>query len=244
VAERQVPGEVTPALAGLPPGQRVAEWHPFGLPRFARVQPVLTERPVLIVGGAVRRPAQLDWASLAYQLKPREQHADLHCVTTWTARDIGWSGYLFREVHALVAAMVAPVDARWLVLRGLDGYRCCVLLADALADDVMIATHCDGEPLPVPRGGALRLVVPAHYGYKSVKHLYAIEYRRNYVPGSAGWAEHPRGRVAREERSRFLPGWVWRPIWRAMVPKVRSAWNLNDGSHYSGPAVSTDTSGS
>ncbi len=219
-------------MSELPPGQRVSEWVPFGLPRFARCRPTVADQPVLIIGGAVRHPSQRDWGALAYRMQRRDQRSDLHCVTTWTVRDIGWGGYRFRDLHALLVDEVVPGDAGWLVLRGLDGYRACLPLSDALADDVMIATHCDGEPLPAERGGPLRFVAPAHYGYKSVKHLYGIDYRRRHVPGSAGWAEHPRGRVADEERSRYLPGWAWRPLWRATVPKVRAAWDLNDSSHH------------
>ncbi|MGH3647439.1 MAG: molybdopterin-dependent oxidoreductase [Micromonosporaceae bacterium] len=208
--------------AALPPGQRAAEWRPFGLPRFAGRRTAPPDRPVLSVSGDVRRPTQLELASLAYPLKT--QRSDLHCVTTWTARDIAWGGYLFRDVHEQLTALVEPRRPRWLVLRGMDGFRSCLRLDDALADDVLLVVRLDGASLPVERGGPVRLVAPAHYGYKSVKHLYAIEYHRDYRPGSAGWTEHPRGRVAHEERSRYLPGWIWRPLWRATVPRVTAIW--------------------
>jgi len=48
-----------------------------------------------------------------------------------------------------------------------------------------------------------------------------IELRRHYDPGVDGWRCHPRGRVDREERSRYLPGWAWRHVWRAALPKAR-----------------------
>jgi DMSO/TMAO reductase YedYZ molybdopterin-dependent catalytic subunit len=82
----------------------------------------------------------------------------------------------------------------------------------------------------VSNGAPLRMVAPAHYGYKSVKHLYAIEYRHAYDPGPAGWKAHPRGRVAQEERSRYLPGRVWRPVWRAGQPLVRRAYDRRTGT--------------
>ncbi|MGH3739467.1 MAG: molybdopterin-dependent oxidoreductase [Micromonosporaceae bacterium] len=206
----------------LPPGQHEAPWRPFGLPRFAGRRPSAPERPVLTVGGDVRRPTQVALGGLPYPLK--SQVSDLHCVTTWTTRGIAWGGYQFRDLHEHLTARVAPRDPRWLVLRGLDGFRSCLPLADALADDVLLAVRLDGAPLPVARGGPVRFVAPAHYGYKSVKHLYAIEYHRTHRPGSAGWTEHPRGRVAYEERSRYLPGWFWRPLWRAMINPTAAAW--------------------
>ncbi|WP_233600840.1 MULTISPECIES: hypothetical protein [Micromonospora] len=52
-----------------------------------------------------------------------------------------------------------------------------------------------------------------------------IEYRRDYDPGSARWAAHPRGRVAQEERSKYLPGTAWRLIWRALLPNVRHRYD-------------------
>jgi hypothetical protein len=41
---------------------------------------------------------------------------------------------------------------------------------------------------------------------------------------------HPRGRVAREERNRYLPGRVWRPVWRAGQPLVRRAYDRRAGT--------------
>jgi hypothetical protein len=55
----------------------------------------------------------------------------------------------------------------------------------------------------------------------------SIEYRRSYDPGSARWAAHPRGRVAREERSRYLPGPLWRLIWRTVLPTVRRQFSAH-----------------
>ncbi len=209
-------------MSALPPGQRVAEWRPFGLPRFAGRRPADPGPPVLAVGGEVRAATRIDLREVAYPLT--SQRSDLHCVTTWTARDLCWGGFRLRDLHDDLVARVAPRDPQWLVLKGRDGFRSCLSLADALADDVLLAVRLAGAPLPVERGGPVRLVAPAHYGYKSVKHLYAVEYHSEYRPGSAGWTEHPRGRVAYEERSRFLPGRVWRPIWRATVPKVAAVW--------------------
>jgi DMSO/TMAO reductase YedYZ molybdopterin-dependent catalytic subunit len=182
---------------------------------------------VVTVTGAVARPTQLRLDEL---LGPRDRHelrADLHCVTTWSAQDLRWEGVPFRSVHAVLAPEIGVSGkAGWVVFAGLDGYRACLRLDDALADDVLLADRLDGVPLGgvplgVDHGAPVRLVAPAHYGYKNVKHVCAIEYHRDYDPGSARWAAHPRGRVAREERSRYLPGPLWRPIWRALLPRVR-----------------------
>ncbi|MGH3727188.1 MAG: molybdopterin-dependent oxidoreductase [Micromonosporaceae bacterium] len=219
----------------LPPGQRTGEWLPFGLPRFASRRPAAPGQPVLHVGGAVRSCVDIDLAeppdpgeppcSPKEPCPPKEQRSDLHCVTTWSVQGIHWGGYRFQDLHE---RLEPEPDCRWLVLKGSDGFRSCLYLTDALAADVMVAVRLDGAPIPVERGGPIRLVAPGHYGYKSVKHLYAIEYHHAYRPGSAGWTEHPRGRVAYEERSRFLPGWAWRPLWRASIPGVKAVWRRGE----------------
>ncbi len=206
----------------LPPGQHPAAWERFGLPQFAARRVVPPVRPVVSVTGHVRRPAQLDLDELLAGLPRRQQRSDLHCVTTWSALDLSWSGVPLREVLHRLTDVVSPHPrARWLLATGLDGFAACLRLDDALADDVLLADQLDGVPLSVAHGAPVRVVAPAQYGYKSVKHLMALEYRTAYPGGSAGWKEHPRGRVAREERSRLLPGPLWRRAWAVTLPLAR-----------------------
>ncbi|WP_215543138.1 hypothetical protein [Amycolatopsis sp. CA-230715] len=47
-------------------------------------------------------------------------------------------------------------------------------------------------------------------------------------PAQVEVAEHRRGSVAREERSRVLPGWVWRRIWRLGLPGAREQYRRAD----------------
>ncbi|RFU41973.1 molybdopterin-binding oxidoreductase [Actinomadura logoneensis] len=210
----------------LPPGQvPVARHRPFGLPRFGPVVPRTDGPAVVTVTGAVRHPVQVRAADLAGLPNRTTRVADLHCVTTWSVLDLSWAGVPFRDVHAYLTERTRPWSAvRWVTFRGLDGYASTLRLDDALAPDVLLADTLDGAPLDPDVGAPLRLVAPAHYGYKNVKHVCQIEYRTAYDAGSAGWKGHPRGRVAREERSRHLPGRVWRPVWRAVLPRARAAY--------------------
>lgn len=193
----------------------------FGLPRFAGVRAALPARPVLIVSGVVRRPLQLDMADVLAAGR-REQPGDLHCVTTWSATGMVWGGVPFRAVHERLRELVElHPRCGWVTFHGLDGYRACLSLADATAEDVLLADTLHGVPLTAERGGPARLVAPQHYGYKNVRQIYAITYTRRYDPGSAGFKGHRRGRVAREERSALLPGWVWRRVWRRLVEPIR-----------------------
>jgi DMSO/TMAO reductase YedYZ molybdopterin-dependent catalytic subunit len=209
----------------LPPGQRPAEHRPFGLPRFGPVVPRPPLDAVVTVTGAVRRPGQIPVSVIAALPGHHDRLADLHCVTTWSALGLSWSGVPFAGVHAYLAErMWLRPSARWVTFTGLDGFAATLRLDDALDPSVLLADALDGASLDADQGAPLRLVAPAHYGYKSVKHVCQIEYRTTYEAGSAGWTEHPRGRVAHEERSRYLPGWVWRPLWRALLPSARTAY--------------------
>ncbi|WP_024876983.1 molybdopterin-dependent oxidoreductase [Saccharomonospora piscinae] len=210
----------------LPPGQVATTPRRFGLPQFARPRPAPPARPVVTVSGAVRRPTQLALDELLTDELRRRQRSDLHCVTTWSALGLRWEGVPFHAVHNALSEHVGiSTRARWVSVTGLDGYRACLRLDDALAEDVLLADRLDGAALPLEHGAPLRLVAPAQYGYKSVKHVCALDYRRDYDPGSARWAAHPRGRVRHEERSRYLPGPLWRVIWRAALPAVRRRYD-------------------
>jgi DMSO/TMAO reductase YedYZ molybdopterin-dependent catalytic subunit len=213
------------AAPHLPPGQVPAAHRPFGLPRFGPVVPRPSREAVVTVTGAVRNPEQIPVAALAALPGRTDRSADLHCVTTWSALGLAWSGIPFAGVHAHLAERVRPrPSARWVRFTGLDGYTATLRLDDALAPGVLLADALDGAPLDTDRGAPLRLVAPAHYGYKNVKHVCAIEYRTAYDAGSAGWKGHPRGRVAFEERSRYLPGRIWRPLWHALLPAADAAY--------------------
>jgi DMSO/TMAO reductase YedYZ molybdopterin-dependent catalytic subunit len=214
----------------LPPGQRAAPLARFGLPRFAPVLPAVPARPVVTVGGLVRHPTQLTVAELAALPSRRDLAADLHCVTTWSAVGLRWGGVPFAAVHDLLTARVRPHPrVGWVTFTGLDGYRSCLRLDDALGADVLLADTLDGAALTGAHGAPLRLVASRLYGYKSVRHVCAIDYRLRHDAGSAGWLGHPRGRVDREERSRLLPGPLWRVVWRHAQPRVRRAYRAVDG---------------
>jgi DMSO/TMAO reductase YedYZ molybdopterin-dependent catalytic subunit len=213
------PAQLSGPARALPAGQRACgEFARFGLPRFAARWPDAAPG-ILRVTGAVDQPLELLTAGLA-ALPRREQTADLHCVTTWTAVGLRWEGVLFGDFYERVVVPRARphLGCSHAVLTGLDGYRTSLPLEDLLAPGVLLADQLDGQPLPAEHGAPLRLVAPRHYGYKSVKHLTGIALRREPVPGLAGWKEHPRGRVALEERGQVLPGWAYRWLLRAVLP--------------------------
>lgn len=74
------------------------------------------DRPVLTVFGDVRHATQVDLGELLAALPRHEQRSALHCVTTWSAQDLTWSGASFRDVAEHLADMVVPHPrAGWLM---------------------------------------------------------------------------------------------------------------------------------
>jgi DMSO/TMAO reductase YedYZ molybdopterin-dependent catalytic subunit len=112
--------------------------------------------------------------------------------------------------EALIVPAARPgsgASAGNVIVSALDGMRAGLPIADALADDVLLADTMDGAPLSAEHGAPLRLVAPAHFGYKSVKHVSAIDFAStNFTRGFTAFAQHSRGRVGFEERGRWGPG--------------------------------------
>jgi DMSO/TMAO reductase YedYZ molybdopterin-dependent catalytic subunit len=155
----------------LPPGQvEVDDFPRFGLATFAFRFPTETERIEIAVDGDVEHPTRFVAADLE-PLERVEQVSDLHCVTTWTRRGLQWGGWRFRDFYEqLVEPRVRPeTRATLVVLRAQDGLAQSLPLEDALAPDVLLADHLDGERLCVAHGAPIRFGAPAHYGCKSVR---------------------------------------------------------------------------
>lgn len=212
----------------LPPGQHVIpNFDRFGLGLFAdRIAPQ-PEVLGLHVGGDVQVPLALDASHLA-ALPRVEQVSDFHCVTTWSCLGLRWRGVRFRDFYEqLVLPRARPLKgAEAVVFRAQDGYASCMALADLLADDVLLADTLDGAPLGLAHGAPLRLVAPAHYGYKNAKHLAAIEFlcdrsQFRFPKPYPALMDHPRGRVAFEERARVLPNWLIRIVYKMLAPSAR-----------------------
>ncbi|MDX6381984.1 MAG: hypothetical protein QOI57_3008 [Rubrobacteraceae bacterium] len=206
----------------LPPGQyEIDEFPRFGLGKFAKAFPKETRQVELSIRGNVEQSITVE-----HELRdlPRvDQTSDFHCVTTWTRRSLGWSGFRFADFYErIVVPRARPLrDAMFVILRCQDEYVTSLPLADILAADVLLADSLDGKPLSIKHGAPLRLVAPAHYGYKSAKHLCGVEFWRDdrgYRSASNWFMDHPRARLAPEERGRGIPGWLLRYLYRPLVP--------------------------
>jgi DMSO/TMAO reductase YedYZ molybdopterin-dependent catalytic subunit len=181
--------------------------------------PSVPTNPQVRIAGAVAHAVDVPIGDLL-KLPHEERVADFNCVTTWCVRGLRWGGVPFRTFYEdIVVTRCQPsADVRWLRIVGLDGGSAIVALEDALRDDVFLADSLDGEPLSLLHGAPVRFVSPAQYAYKSVKHLVSIEL--SVEQPALGTDEHPRARVALEERHPRHPAWSVRGPSRLIAPMI------------------------
>jgi DMSO/TMAO reductase YedYZ molybdopterin-dependent catalytic subunit len=183
------------SLSSLPPGQREIARLPVR--QVAEPPPFDGSGWSLSLTGELDRPRVFTLTDLR-ALSTVEIEADFHAAAGWSVRGLRWRGARLCDV---LAAALPRAGARF--LRASDGlrYDSSLALADALEPDVLLATGLEGDSLPVEHGGPLRLVVPARYGWKSVKWLRALELHAEERLGF--WERrgfHPRGDPWKEER--------------------------------------------
>ncbi|GAJ92588.1 sulfite oxidase-like oxidoreductase [Agrobacterium sp. SHOUNA12C] len=158
-----------PETERLPPGQHlVKNWPVLDLGEQPQVS-LSSWR--LDVRGLVETPLSLDWA--AFQaLEQSSKVSDIHCVTTWSRYDNRWEGVSTRDLLDLA---MPKAEAHYVMLTSYDGYTTNLPLADFAAEDAILATAWEDQPLTREHGGPMRLVVPHLYFWKSAKWLVRIE---------------------------------------------------------------------
>ena len=168
-ARRQLEKQMK-AEGRLPPGQSLTlKWpvlHYGSVPCFD------PERWDFRVRGLVEEPLKLTWNEFN-TLPKMAVTRDFHCVTRWSRFDNLWQGVAFREVlHRL---RLHPA-ASFVLVHAEQGFTANIPLADLDREDVLFATHHDGQPLTLDHGYPLRLVVPHLYAWKSVKWVRSLEF--------------------------------------------------------------------
>ncbi|MCU0684559.1 MAG: molybdopterin-dependent oxidoreductase [Polyangiaceae bacterium] len=160
----------------LPPGQRlITAMKPMGgepgdpNPGAFRLK----------VHGEVEKPFEVDFAALL-AMPQTELVTDVHCVTSWSAFDVAWTGVAV--AHLAKLAGVKPT-ARHVIFEAANGYTANVRLAEALAPNVLIAHKLFGKPIPRPHGPPVRGLVPDLYFWKSPKWLTGIRFSAPDRPG-------------------------------------------------------------
>ena len=161
----------------LPPGQSLTlKWpvlHYGSVPRF---DPQTWD---FRVSGLVESPLRFGWAE--FNALPKVQHtSDFHCVTRWSRFDNLWVGVAVQE---LLRRSRPKANAAYVLVHAEQGFTANVPLADLDRPEVLLATHHDGQPLPLDHGYPLRLIVPHLYAWKSVKWVRGLELLERDAPG-------------------------------------------------------------
>lgn len=190
----------------VPPGQALTNKFPV-----LHYGPVPSFNPAswnFRVWGAVEQERR--WTCEEFAQLPRQKLVmDIHCVTTWSKFDTAWEGVSVRTL--VEQGLVRPLPSAKFVLQHAEyGFTANLPLEVILADNFLLATHYDGQPLTPEHGYPLRGVVGAipdkpelatPYFWKGAKWLRGLEFMPQDRPGfweRAGY--HNDADVWKEER--------------------------------------------
>jgi DMSO/TMAO reductase YedYZ molybdopterin-dependent catalytic subunit len=145
-----------------------AEWQVPGIPDGWRLE----------VAGEVSRKAP--WTIGALRTLPQVEQITRHiCIEGWS--QIGrWSGVPLRTFLERVGA---DLRAPYVTFKCFDGYWTSLDMPSALHPQTLLALDFDGKPLAPEWGAPMRLRIPTKLGFKSAKHLRAIEVTRVFPGG-------------------------------------------------------------
>ncbi len=190
----------------LPPGQSLTQKFPV-----LHYGPVPGFNPAtwdFRVWGEVEKEFTLSWDQFN-QLPRTKITMDIHCVTRWSKFDTTWEGISVRTLLEQSLLKLRPL-ARFVMQHAEYGFTVNTPLEVVLADNFLMATHFNGEPIEPDHGYPLRGVVgfvPGRsdlltpYFWKGAKWLRGLEFMPADRPGfweMGGY--HMRADVWKEER--------------------------------------------
>jgi len=199
----------------LPPGQKPSDLFPrFGLPQYANRFPTEVDKIEFSIGGDLE---EFVISKELFSLPRTNQMSDFHCVTTWSKLALNWSGFSFNDFYTTLILPKLSHEITFVVLKAQDGYKTSLPLNDLIQPNVLLADQLDNKPLNIEHGAPIRIVAPDHYGYKNLKHIKRIEFyqeKQKVKQGFLSFMDHPRARVAYEERASSGPGILFRWLYK------------------------------
>lgn len=190
----------------LPPGQALTQKFPV-----LHYGPVPTFNPAtwdFRVWGEVE--ALRTWTWHEFNQLPRTRMVmDIHCVTRWSKFDTEWEGVSVRTLADQGLIRLLPT-ARYVMQHAEYGFTVNLSLEVVLAENFLLATHYNGEPLSPDHGYPLRGVVghltgrsdlKSPYFWKGAKWLRGLEFMPQDHPGfweQAGY--HNEADIWKEQR--------------------------------------------
>ncbi len=106
--------------------------------------------------------------------------SDIHCVTTWSKLNNLWEGV---STSTLKGEVEILPEAGYVMVHGLGDFTTNLPVEDFFQEDVLFATHHNGQELNTKHGYPLRLVVPQLYFWKSAKWVTGVEFMEENKPG-------------------------------------------------------------
>jgi DMSO/TMAO reductase YedYZ molybdopterin-dependent catalytic subunit len=172
----------------LPPGQALTQKFPvlhYGpVPQF---NPATWD---FRIWGEVEEEIHWTWDEFL-QLPRKSLVMDIHCVTRWSKFDTIWEGVSPRNLIDLGIIKLKPT-AKYVLQHAEYGYTTNLPIEILLAENFLLATHFNGEPLSPEHGYPLRGVVGyirgredlfTPYFWKGAKWLRGLEILDNDKPG-------------------------------------------------------------
>ncbi|KAF0110690.1 MAG: hypothetical protein FD147_1459 [Chloroflexi bacterium] len=172
----------------LPPGQSLTQKFP--VLHYGSVPSFDPENWDFRVWGEVEKPLRLTWKEFN-ELPKTTLTMDIHCVTRWSKFDTEWQGV---AVKTLIDKGLVKVnaDAKFVLQHAEHGFTTNLPIDITLAENFLMATHYQGEPITPDHGYPLRGVVGAILGkdalavpyfWKGAKWLRGLEFMKTDRPG-------------------------------------------------------------
>ena len=165
----------------LPPGQALTVKFP--VLHYGPVPPFNPATWDFRVWGEVEEEKAWTWEQ--FNRLPRTQVTmDIHCVTRWSKADTLWEGVSVRTLAEQGLIKVKP-SALYVMQHAEYGFTVNLPLSVVLQENLLLATHFNGEPLTPDHGYPLRGVVGAipgcddlstPYLWKGAKWLRGLEF--------------------------------------------------------------------
>lgn len=153
--DRKQQEESVKQMGRLPPGQALT--NRFPVLHYGPVPKFDAAKWDLRVFGEVEEEKRWTWAE--FNKLPRAKVTmDLHCVTRWSKFDTEWEGVRIKTLVDQGIIKLKPT-AKYLLQHCEYGFTVNVPVEIALAENFLLATHYDGQPLEADHGYPLRGVI-------------------------------------------------------------------------------------
>lgn len=208
------PADEAALPATLPPASRITPEAPFDAGDFVAppgVRPRITPQAELYYVASRARDPRVDARTYRLSItgnvahpraltldeimrRPRVyQTSTLECISNEVGGPlIGNCRWVGTPLAELLRDVGVGANAQRVALYGADGYVDSISLDDALKPTTLLVYGVDDQPLTVPHGYPLRLIVPNIFGMKNVKWLERIEVVNGDFQGfwqQRGWSQ-------------------------------------------------------